>query len=223
MSDNSSQPIKFDLSFTPEVYKYIEIYKKSQKKPSIEGFARRIETDVATVWAWANKKKKDDDGNITDELARPKFYEAIKKLEEIENAPDEEKLNAKQELFCQLYATDRDFFANGTTSYLEAYGLNANDPKDRANARSSASDLLTKPNILKRIREIMELGEFNDEFVDKELQFVIAQRNDLSAKTAAIREYNKLKSRIIEKFDHTTKGRAMPRPIYGGKSDSPKV
>lgn len=223
MSDTSLPPVKFDLSFTPEVYQYIEIYKKQHKKPSLQGFARRIGTDEQTVLAWANKKKKDNDGNLTDELARPKFQEAIAKLKEIEDTPVEEKLTEKQELFCQLYATDRDFFANGTTSYIEAYNLNPNDQKDRANARSAASGLLSKSNVLKRIRECMELGEFNDEFVDKELHFVIAQRNDLSAKTAAIREYNKLKQRIIEKFDHTTKGRAMPTPIYGGKSEIHKA
>lgn len=218
MSDTSLPPVKFDLSFTPEVYKYIEIYKKQQKKPSIEGFARRIETDVQTVWAWANKKKKDADGNITDQLARPSFHEAIKKLEEIENTPEETRLNEKQELFCQYYAGDREFFANGTQSYIEAYRLDRKKTKDYKNAMASAYELLRKPEIINRINELLESGGLNDTFVDKQLIFVISQSYDLSSKVAAIKEYNKLKARIIDKVDHTTKGRALPAPILGGVS-----
>jgi hypothetical protein len=31
------------------------------------------------------------------------------------------KLNPKQEQFCQLYASDREFFGNGVESYIEVY------------------------------------------------------------------------------------------------------
>ena len=31
------------------------------------------------------------------------------------------KLTPQQELFCQLYAGDREFFGNGVQSYIEAY------------------------------------------------------------------------------------------------------
>jgi|GEM_PF-3024845 len=215
---DTQQPIKFSREFTAEVEKYIEIYKKQGKKPTIEGFARRIGTDEQSVWAWATKRKKDEQGNVTDQLARPNFYEAIKKLEALQNESSEEKLTQKQELFCQYYASDKEFFANGTQSYIQAYGLDREKVSDYKNAMSAASDLLRNPKIITRINELLESGGLNDAFVDKQLQFVISQSYDLSSKIAGIREYNKLKARIIDRLDHTTKGDKLPQPIYGGKS-----
>lgn len=223
--DGQKPQVKFDLSFTPEVDKYIEIYKKQGKVPTVAGFANRIGTDEQSIYAWADKKKKDENGNLTDEYARPNFRDAIKRLEEASKQAEEKKeeqnseLNEKQELFCQLYASDREFFANGTESYIEAYGIDTSRPGAYNSARSSASRLLTDVNILKRINEILEGGNLNDSFVDKQLEFVITQNADFSSKIAAIREYNKLKTRIIDRIDHTTKGKEMPTPIYGGKSE----
>jgi len=110
--------------------------------------------------------------------------------------------NPNQELFCQLYASNKEFFGNGVASYVEAYHINLQKKGAYASARSSASDLLTNPNILKRIDELMEIY-INNQVVDKELAFVILQKADLSSKVAAIREYNKLKQRIIEKIEHS--------------------
>jgi phage terminase small subunit len=104
----------------------------------------------------------------------------------------ETKLNPRQEMFCQLYASDREFFGNGTQSYIEAFDLT---PNRYGTARTNASLLLTKTNILKRIDELLEIY-INDQVVDKELGFVVLQKADLSAKVAAIREYNKLKKRV---------------------------
>jgi hypothetical protein len=42
-----------------------------------------------------------------------------KKVKTTENP----KLNPKQELFCELYATDREFFGNGVQSSIEAYDV----------------------------------------------------------------------------------------------------
>jgi phage terminase small subunit len=125
---------------------------------------------------------------------------------------DEEKpkLNPKQELFCKLYASDRDFFANGVQSYIEAYDIDTNEPGAYNGARASASKLLTNTAILTRINEILELEGLNDVFVDKQLNFLITQNADLSTKARAINEYNKLKSRITEKKDITSGGKPIP-------------
>ena len=76
-------------------------------------------------------------------------------------------LNPKQEKFCLLYASDKEFFGNGVQSYIEAY-----EPKEVGNwyatARSNASQLLTNTNILRRIDELLEI-EINNSFVDKRL------------------------------------------------------
>lgn len=209
MSDTPSATekpqIKFDKKFTEQA----NIYLKSRKKNrSLKDFATIIGVADKTILAWANKKKKDEQGNLTDQLARPNFHAAISKIQlikglEIETIkkeePPEQKINPKQELFCQYYATNRDFFGNGVEAYAEAYDLDRNKPTWYNTAKTNAWRLLTNADILKRIRDLMELGPLNSEFVDSEMAFVIAQRADLTAKVAAMREYNKLKSRIIEK------------------------
>ena len=108
----------------------------------------------------------------------------------------ETSLTPKQERFCQLFATHRDYFGNGTQSYCEAYNV-----ENDQNSRQSASQLLTKPHILKRINELMDYHGLNDVSVDRELAWVIAQKADFGAKVAAIREYNKLRQRITERTE----------------------
>lgn len=123
------------------------------------------------------------------------------------------KLNPQQEMFCQLYAGDREFFGNGVQSYIEAYQPDQSKPNWYRTARSRASELLTKPNILERIDEIFEAHGLNDQFVDKQLEKLIVQDADFTTKMKAIAEYNKLKSRITEKKDITSGGKKLEMPV----------
>lgn len=101
-------------------------------------------------------------------------------------------LTAQQELFCQIYASDREFFGNGVQSYMEAFDV----PKSKyMTAKTEAWKLLTNPHILARIRELIDIT-ISDEVVDKELGKVILQDAEFNPKVAAIREYNKLKKRV---------------------------
>ena len=115
------------------------------------------------------------------------------------------KLNPKQQLFCELYATNRDMFGNGVECYGEAYGLDLTIPNKYAAARTGAYRLLTNSDVLVRIQELLDLGPLSDAVVDRELAFVIAQNAELPSKVAAIREYNKLKGRITDKMEHLGK------------------
>lgn len=117
-----------------------------------------------------------------------------------------QKLTLKQRAFCEYFASDREFFGNGTQSYIEAYGIDASKPGSYAAARVSAHTLLTNPNILDEINRIFEARGLNDVFVDKQLEKLITQDADFPTKLRAIQEYNKLKSRITDKLDLTTKG-----------------
>jgi hypothetical protein len=220
MSDTvpPQQPVRFDKSFTPGIDTYIQECVAANTKPTVKGFAKRVGCDVHDLWAWASKKKKDEAGQLTDALARPNFNAALTKLDKLEKSEEEVKLTTKQELFCQLYASDREFFGNGVQSYIEAYEPDQSKPNWYNVARASASQLLANINVCNRINELLEDGGLNDSFVDKQLYFVIAQHEDKSSKVAAIREYNKLKTRIIDRIDHTTKGKEMPQPIYGGRA-----
>lgn len=112
-------------------------------------------------------------------------------------------LTPQQELFCKLYSTDRNFFGNGVQAYIEAYDIDLSVKGAYSNAKASASRLLTNDNLLKEIRKQMKLGDFTDERVDRELQFLIEQYAELSTKLGAIREYNKLKQRIEDKINYT--------------------
>lgn len=139
---------------------------------------------------------------------------------------DVEKLNErgltiKQELFCTYYASEKEFFGNGVQSYIEAYEPNTSKANWYKSACVCASQLLSNIKVCKRINELLSVEGFNDEFVDKQLLFVIAQHDDKSSKVAAIREFNKLRGRITEKIDHTTKGKELPTPILGGASNVP--
>lgn len=113
---------------------------------------------------------------------------------------EETGLNEKQEKFCQFYIS-KDFFANGTESYAEAYNIDLTEQGQYRSAQVNASKLLSNPIILARINELLDLNGLNDQFVDKQLTFIITQNADMSSKIAAIREYNKLKQRITDKLE----------------------
>lgn len=113
-------------------------------------------------------------------------------------------LNLQQERFCQLYVS-KEFFAHGTESYSEAYGIKL-DAESYNTCKTNASRLLLNADILARINELLDLSGMNDEFIDKQLTFVATQNADLNAKMKAIDSYNKLKARITEKLDIKTNG-----------------
>ena len=129
------------------------------------------------------------------------------------------KLTLKQERFCQLYASE-EFFANGLRSYAKAYGLDLSAKKNIGTARANSHKLLTNTDVQRRLDEIMELTGLNDQFVDRQLTKVIMQDYDLGSKVAGIREYNKLRARIIEKVDHTTKGEKINPILSRSAKDS---
>lgn len=129
--------------------------------------------------------------------------------------PKKESPNQRQERFCLLYATDREFFGNGVQTYIEVYEPKQSKPNWYKTACQSASRLLSNVKVFTRINELLEQNGLNDAFVDKKLLFLISQHADFTNKLGAIREYNKLKQRITEKHDIRVD---VPQPIYGGKA-----
>ena len=109
-------------------------------------------------------------------------------------------LNREQEAFCQCYVnSDRELFGNGVQSYIEAYWPDTSEKNWYKTACASASRLLTYDKVIARINELLEEWWLNDQNVDKQLSFLIAQYDDKWSKLAAIKEYNRLKARVIEK------------------------
>lgn len=115
----------------------------------------------------------------------------------------EEKLNQRQERFCKLYATDREFFGNGVQTYIEVYEPDKSKPNWYKTACSLASEILSNPKVYNRINELLEESGLNDVFVDKQLLFLISQQSDFTNKLGAMKEYNKLKQRIVDRLEHS--------------------
>lgn len=135
---------------------------------------------------------------------------------------EEKPLGPRQELFCTLYAAPGEYFGNGTQAYIEAYHVDLTKKGAYAAARAGAYENLTKPHILKKIRDLLELGPLNEETVDRELAFVIFQSADIPSKVAAIREYNKLKARITDKLEHSGEQKIIVETRIRGRASNNK-
>ena len=120
----------------------------------------------------------------------------------------------KQELFCKLYATDREFFGNGVQTYIEVYKPDQHKPNWYKAACSAASQILSNTKVIARINELLEESGFTDVAVDKQLAFLITQHTDFNTKLGAIKEFNKLKKRIVEQQDLTSKGKVIKIVSY---------
>lgn len=134
----------------------------------------------------------------------------------------EKSLKWKQERFCRLYATDREFFANGAQTYIEVYDPDTSKPNWYKVVCASASRLLSNVKVCDRINKLLEMNGLNDAFVDKQLTFLVTQHSDLGNKLGAIREYNKLKQRIIDKQDIQSGGKPITVNLTTYKKDGKK-
>lgn len=123
------------------------------------------------------------------------------------------ELNQRQKMFCELFASDKEFFGNGVQSYIEAYDIDTSVKGAYNTAKANAHRLLTKADILKYIDEIFETRGLNDIFVDKQLEKLITQDAELSTKMKAITEYNKLRGRITSKTDVTSNGETLKTAV----------
>jgi hypothetical protein len=110
-------------------------------------------------------------------------------------------LSMQQERFCQLYVTDKEFFGNGTASYIEAYGLDKNSKRTYNSARTMASALLANMNVLRRVNELIDETGLNETTADKQTLYLMLQNQDLGAKARGIAEFNKVRGRVKEKLE----------------------
>jgi phage terminase small subunit len=121
---------------------------------------------------------------------------------------DDSELNEKRKRFCKLFVSE-EFFGNGAQSYIEAYDLTIESQKDYNSACASASRLLSNVKVCDYINELLDDAGLNDNFVDKQLLFMLTQNADYTQKMAAIREYNKVKGRITNKHDIKSDGQPI--------------
>lgn len=72
----------------------------------------------------------------------------------------------------------------------------------------SSSKLLRNPKINQRVKDLLN-EMLNDSDVDAELAKMIRDKKNDNAKIQAIKEYNKLKMRIVDRVDATTMGKPL--------------
>jgi len=133
-----------------------------------------------------------------------------------------DKLNPRQQKFCELYATEQEFFGNGVQSYAEAYNVDLKRKKGYNTARTNAHKLLTNTYILAYINKLLEDIALNEAHADKQLAFLMTQNADFSAKISAIKEFNALRQRITKKIEgalNVTLAQAVHKAMNDG-SDS---
>ncbi|OLS15991.1 MAG: hypothetical protein RBG13Loki_0368 [Promethearchaeota archaeon CR_4] len=132
--------------------------------------------------------------------------------------------NPKHELFCWLYAGshNRELFGNGKRCYIQVYFSTeilklkeeilklANDTEKgysrlvlmkenrikslEHQASVRATELVANRSLKARI-DFLLLELISHDFMDRELAFTAAQRNDLNSKVQAIKEYNRMTDR----------------------------
>jgi hypothetical protein len=139
------------------------------------------------------------------------------------------KLNPQQELFCRFYTQNEALFGNATLSYAEAYKFGLDDLLDEAPTNEDGQvvgkspyrlaydtcsslgwRLLRNEKIQARVTELLN-EILKDDVVDAQLARLIMS-GDGPTRVAAIREYNKLRQRIVDKVDHTTGGKPLILP-----------
>ena len=103
----------------------------------------------------------------------------------------EQGLTPKQKLFCNIYLSNS---FNGVQAYCEAFSKSIEN--DYNNAKSSASQLLDKPQVRNYINDRLEENEITMECALAKLSFLIKQHSDLSVCHQAIKTYLKLNERL---------------------------
>lgn len=111
----------------------------------------------------------------------------------------EPTLSLQQEMFAQYFVSETEFYGNGVQSYCKAYDVQIT-PFNYDMIKSRCARLLMTPLVMKRISDLLHEDGFNDGHADKHLLFLMTQNMDMRSKLGAIREYNKLKSRVESKL-----------------------
>jgi hypothetical protein len=124
----------------------------------------------------------------------------------------ESELNINQRLFCQYYAGGGEWFGNGVWSYVFAFELKVpfreykcmseEQKADYDSACVMASALLRNVKIKNYINKLLD-ELIKDEIVDRELAKVVMQDKELGPKVQAVREYNRVKGRGLDRVEHS--------------------
>ena len=104
-----------------------------------------------------------------DTKIQKKYIKPVKNTKKVQHKPPktilkldfkkiEKERNERQERFCQLYASDKEFFGNGVETYLEVYDIDRSKPNWYKTACTCASKLLSNAKVYNRINELFTSG-----------------------------------------------------------------
>jgi hypothetical protein len=125
----------------------------------------------------------------------------------------DKNLSLKQEKFCQLYASDSEFFWNGVQSYIEAYNPDRNKKNWYNTACATVSEILTNPKVCERINEILEEKGLSDNFADKQLLFLMTQHQDKWAKMRALEMFYKINWRVEKNLQKALDNKQISKDV----------
>ena len=110
-------------------------------------------------------------------------------------------LTVNQKIFCELFASDKEFMGDGVQSYIEAFDVDVEKKGQYGVAGQMAYRLLKKVQINNYISDLLSKNGLNPGNVRKQLGFLINQNADLSAKKGSIETYFKFVEKIAEKHE----------------------
>lgn len=113
------------------------------------------------------------------------------------------KLTMKQIEFAKAYTDPTEHFGNGIAAAAKAYDLNPSDKRERAICATYANQNLKHAAIMTLVDILLDTEGLNDQYVDKQLLFLISQNADLKVKGLAIKEYNAMHNRTKKQVEVT--------------------
>lgn len=127
--------------------------------------------------------------------------------------------NPKWEWFCQLYAKDDECYGNSAKAYAVAFKKDIE--KENKYCRTGGSRLMTKEVIRRRLNKLMIMS---DEDVERERNWIMEQRKDLSAKTNMIKHRDVLLGRVVSRHEVTNVNQLIDQiKKYGEQEDETVV
>lgn len=105
-------------------------------------------------------------------------------------------LSDKEFLFCQWYTNNNELRGNGVQAYGKAFNLDLSTSAKYNVAKSNASKLLSRLDVLKCIQSIFENDGLSETTVQNEHSFILRQNSDFGSKLGAVRLWYEINGRL---------------------------
>lgn len=212
--------IIFKREFTQIAQDYL-----NEQNPTLEGLATLLAVTKDTLMQWASKRKKDEQGNITEELARPHFHQAITRLQEIEKNGKPKHAGGRPPLYTsaeELQKIIDEYFDYCDNKTKEIHSDKLGDMIVPDPEPYTMSGLAYRLGIDRKT--LINYGERDGFFhtikkARARVEADIERRmngKDTFTPGLIFNAKNNFGWQETQNIDHTTKGKELPTPIMGG-------